>query len=306
MVSENPSFEDQIAVVSAELKELAKRPISKDTYSELVALRERLEGVVSDFIMCEGCDEMFPIAVQVTISGDTATLCKDCAITSIQKDSFTTPRKGRKGSGASKRSRKQVPDSDESALNSASSDTDESASSTVSATPRARSRSRSRTAKAAAPEGEDETTSGGAGSDGSENSASLQPSGTTNTSEYVTARRQNTGPLKIEQSDSKTSVDDVLSAPRSRAARLPQSDEPVLKATFKETASHLDRTTNEVRQVGRLVEEISPPMDVEKTTRYVMAELRNQRSKIPVSVIPKIVKLLKNGLPSKENGNGGK
>jgi hypothetical protein len=300
MVSENPSFEDQIAVVSAELKELAKRPISKDTYSELVALRERLEGVVSDFIMCEGCDEMFPIAVQVTIGGDTATLCKDCAITSIQKDSFTTPRKGRKGSGASKRSRKQVPDNDESALNGAagSSDADESAPSTVSATPRARSRSRSRTAKAAAPEGEDESTSGGSGS--------LQPSGTTNTSEYVTARRPNSGPLKIEQSDSKTSVDDVLSAPRSRAARLPQSDEPVLKATFKETASHLDRTTNEVRQVGRLVEEISPPMDVEKTTRYVMAELRNQRSKIPVSVIPKIVKLLKNGLPSKENGNGGK
>ena len=102
-----PSFEDRVSVISAELGELGKRPISGATYAEVVTLQERLDDIVSDFILCEGCAEMFPVVVQVTIEDDTATLCKDCAISAIQRDSFSPPSdtpsraKSRRASGPS-------------------------------------------------------------------------------------------------------------------------------------------------------------------------------------------------------------
>lgn len=88
MAKSAPSFEDRISLIAAELSELGKRPVSSETYDELTSLQERLGDIVGEFIMCEGCSGMFPAAVQVTIGDVTATLCRNCAITAIQKDTL--------------------------------------------------------------------------------------------------------------------------------------------------------------------------------------------------------------------------
>jgi hypothetical protein len=90
-----------------------------------------------------------------------------------------------------------------------------------------------------------------------------------------------------------------------RTAKRPQNDESLFKATVSDVAKSLKRPAQEVRLIGKLIEEISPPMDTQKTTRYVLAELRNTRSKMPVELVAKVVGLLKDGIPDAETARGG-
>ncbi len=322
MAKSAPSFEDRISLIAAELSELGKRPVSSETYDELTSLQERLGDIVGEFIMCEGCSGMFPAAVQVTIGDVTATLCRNCAITAIQKDTLelsperAAPRPRRSESLRSNRPKSDsqparisvpepVDDDDDVSVDGDEPEPDESSPEKPAPyVSRPRTRSQSRSIRKASTTDDDEVfvrtnpkrATSNADDDGEVESThfGVRPSRT---------RKPVSGPFEIEGSDSDTSVDDVLSAPRARSARPPKAEEPVLKASYVEVAKHLDRTTREVRQIGKLVEEISPPMDVEKTTRYVLAELRNQRSKIPLDIVPRIVSALKKGVPSKDNGN---
>ncbi len=291
-----PSFEDRVAVISAELGELGKRPVSGATYSEVVILQERLDDIVSEFILCEGCAEMFPVVVQVTIEDDTATLCRECAISAIQRDTFSPS-----GDGSKRSKSRRTPGTAAGAKRpkaSAKGAAGDDAASAAGA--RTRSRPRSKSSGPSPSDGEEEATPGTP--QPTTDAASPEPSDVGDG--LLGVQEEASGPFEVEQSPSVTSVDDVLSAPRARSPRPPKSEEPVLKATFAATARHLDRDTREVRQVGKLVEEISPPMDVEKTTRYVLAELRNKRSKIPREIVPKIVSVLKEGIPGGTNGDG--
>lgn len=313
MAKSAPSFEDRISLIAAELSELGKRPVSSETYDELTNLQERLGDIVGEFIMCEGCNGMFPSVVQVKIGDVTATLCRNCAITAIQKDTLElSPERAASRSRRTEQSRSKrpkpepesepVPDAEpDNEGDDVPSDNDESAPHVS----RPRTRSRARSTRKASSSDDAETSTKKTqprrvadDSDGDNDVESthfgVRPSRT---------RKPVSGPFQIEESDSDTSVDDVLSAPRARSARPPKAEEPVLKASYTEVAKHLERTTREVRQIGKLVEEISPPMDVEKTTRYVLAELRNQRSKIPLDIVPRIVSVLKQGVPSKDNGD---
>ncbi len=335
MAAGRPSFEDRILVLSAELGEIGKRPITADSYSELISVQERLEDIVSEFVLCDSCGEMFPSVVQIVIEGESATLCKDCAITSIQRDSLSNAaaqadRSNESGSRTAQRARlvrpenPEVKDDDEDddlpdetddpqdeldELDELDDVPDESEEPEEIEEPQEKPalsvRNRTRPASSQRAVGTVRAArTGGRGSSNEDEDESENSAVASADANYVTLEPVK-GPFKFANSPSTSSVDDVLSAPRSRTVRPPTDGEPIVKEKYSDVAKYLDCKAKDVRQIGKLVKEISPPMNTEKTTRYVLAELRNIRSKIPQDVVPKIVTALKEGIPSKGNGDGG-
>lgn len=327
MAAGRPSFEDRILVLSAELGEIGKRPITADSYSELISVQERLEDIVSEFVLCDSCGEMFPSVIQLVIEGESATLCKDCAITSIQRDSLSkaalADRSNESGSRTAQRARlvrpenpeeddddpTDDPDDPQDELDDLDDEPDEPDEPEEIEEPQEKPTLsvRNRTRPASSPRAVSAVRAARTGGRGSNNEEENEPENTAVASadaNYVTLEPVK-GPFKFTNSPSTSSVDDVLSAPRSRTARPPTDGEPVVKEKYSDVAKYLDCKAKDVRQIGKLVKEISPPMNTEKTTRYVLAELRNIRSKIPQDVVPKIVTALKEGIPSKGNGDGG-
>lgn len=283
MAAPTPSFSDRVAVVAAELAELGKRPVSPDTHPKLVALYRRLDRLVSEFVACDRCGNLFPSVAQLTLDGRSANVCTSCGITALQKGVIEL----RGGRGTSARGRSTRPmragrPSRTEAQPSAGEPVAEGEEDQV-ATGQLPSEQGEEAGVAAATESRPGVAAGHLAPDGEPSSAI----------EGVTPGQESAKALAYESAEAAPPV------PR-RTAKRPQSDESVFKATVPEVAKHLKRAPQEVRLIGKLIEEISPPMDTEKTTRYVLAELRNTRSKIPVDIVPHVVATLKEGIPGGE------
>ncbi len=289
-MADHTSFSDSLAVVAAELVELSKRPVSTNTYQQLQDLKERLETVLEDFVHCPSCDGMFPenSVARLTLKGRTATICSICAITALQRGELEL-----------KYSQEGPPELDVAGDRAARG---------------VEKKSPPRKRKAAKPEPvadpvEDEEPE-------EDSAAETEPdeddeAGEEAVSEPVVDRRTTTlggrrgsGSGRTarlsEEADGESDEEPEASRtrrPKKLTAKPPASSEE-FKATFADVAQYTDRTSREVRQIGKLIEEISPPMNVEKTTRYVQAELKNTRSRIPVDVVGEVVRYLKEGLPS--------
>ena len=272
-ISKHPvsrELRNRIAVLAAELADIAKRPVSAETHPKLVRLQERLESIMNDFVMCDKCGNLFPQIAQLTLDGRSANLCASCAITALQMGIIELP--GERPAPARPKSTRPTPKR-KPARPSPPKKEEEAA-------PKPEKSASSR--KAAQADGEE------AGSEAN-----------------VEAAPPETSAVQEELVPEKGAPEETSSPSPRRTAKRPKDDGALFKATFSEVGKHLGRSTSEVRQIGKLIEEISPPMDVQKTTHYVLAELRNARSKIPPDIVSKVVMTLKEGIPAGETNDGG-
>lgn len=295
-----PDISSTVAVLAAELDELGKRPVSPETYAKLREIRERLDELVGEFVLCDRCGNLYPDVAQLTFGGKTANLCPTCAITVLQRGGIDGPPGRSAGKRASARPKRTSPtppaapepepepEIEEESEPSAAEDeiedvveisdeppVDEDEEETERASrPSPRPGNRRGSFRLPPPE----HTESGNGSNGE-------------------------GAESDEEDGEQARVPTSVTSPR-RTARHPKPEQSQFKATVAEVSKHLKRPPREVRQIGKLIEEISPPMDTEKTTRYVVAELRNTRSKIPVDVVTMVVASLKDGVAGGEPGDG--
>ncbi len=281
-----PSFPDTVSLIGAELMEAGKKPVSAATHGRLTDLRERLDGVINDFVLCEHCGEMYPFVMQITVGDATAVLCKTCTITAAQQEDIGMGSELRRPT--SKRSRAK------------------SARKSTAKQPKEEPEPAPESARAVPAPVADESAPPEAQVDAATDSAAASPedpSPDLAKDASVATPEEPSPPSEAEPTPEAKSKRPA----RARTAARPKDTEPDFKATFAEAAKFLGRTTQEVRQVGKFVGEISPPMDVEKTTRYVMAEMRNikSKSKIPPDDVRRIVAVLKDGIPTPGNGDGG-
>jgi hypothetical protein len=282
-----PAFGDRIAVIAAELADLGKRPVSVATFNEIVLLHERLATVLGEFVVCDRCGNLFPNIAQLTLDGRSANMCTSCAITALQRGTIDTPPIDRGAVAPIK-------------LNPTSARVEQ----IVATAPRAEQIPPATPPSPVMP------------------SATLvgdpvlpPPEPEEEESDIEDEDPDETDEVGDEEIIGENEEDEQIGAsasPGRRPAGIPRlvarraTDEAAqLKATHGDVAKHLGRPTREVRQIARLIEEISPPLDVPKTTHYVLAELRNARSKIPLDTVYKAVKLLKDGIPPGGNGNNG-
>jgi hypothetical protein len=328
MVKPGGSFADSMALIAARIEELGKRPVSEKTHSEIAQLRDQLDIIVKNFVLCPSCGGMFPsnTMAQMTLNRKSATLCTACAITALQtgkigsarssdmtieQDDVVTPSTNDNqdddtedidGPGTRTAVEKPTDEPDEHDDAYAKEDDGSGKEKLPPSKPapkpvpqRASSTARGvtrRTKRASVEAAEEEE----------RESAPITPP-----AQEITPAPNYT-PAIPSESD-KEPEDEEDDTPRStpkrmrRIAKRPVGDGQ-LKATVAEVSKHTGRNTREVRNIAKLIEEISPPLNVDKTTRYVLSELKNSRSRIPVDVVPGIIAALKNGLPSKNNGNG--
>jgi len=318
MMSPGTSFAETIALIAAELADLGKRPVSSGTHGEISRLRGQLDALVDGFVLCDGCGGMYPFVVQLTVNGRAANLCKSCAITAVQREaielSADRSSHGLKRSQASRRK----PAHKGSSPSASAADEDEpvfddegTAPTPVDTEPPATEEPTTSAAAAATEPAQPELERAVR-----EPTASARvdvepkkPSAETATDDDVTSAaddQADDAPVDADDEgprDAGDPTDYLPSMPR-RTAKRATTDEPVFKASVADVARHTGLPTRDVRLISKFVEEISPPMDVAKSTRYVMAELRNIKSKIPADVVPRVVATLKEGIPASEGGNG--
>ena len=292
-MASSDQFGDSLSVIAAELHELGKRPVSVNTHAELLKLRDRLESILETFTLCPVCGGTFPpdSMAQLTLSSRSAVLCTTCAITALQHgridmryESSSSPQEKSSGSDNGPKSRSR------------------STSVTTKKSVRVEPETPVDVPPPVEPEVDDdsENTDNPVDyetddfSDGQETPPELP--------EHTPAISETTGASRIAPSSMpKVDIEQLKETPparrKKRTAKGP-SDDSVLKATVAEAARFTGLSTRYVRQIAKLIEEISPPMDVEKSTRYVRAELKNSRSRIPADAIEGVVAVLKEGVPS--------
>jgi hypothetical protein len=332
MVKPGSSFADSMALIAARIEELGKRPVSDHTHSELAQLRDQLDSIVKNFVLCPGCNGMFPsnTMAQMTLDRKSATLCTACAITALQTGTIGSTRKADSvtapveqvgvvthtndsqddesddiGVGTSIAARHIDEEPEEDPDDGYSEEPEQKELPPAKPEPKPVTRRTSttkgvtrRTKRASVQAAEEEER---------ESVPASSPDLNTPSTVRETTSAAQVYPTVSANMDDVADDDEVTpqSAPKRtrRTAKRPVGDGQ-LKATVPEVSKHTGRNTREVRNIAKLIEEISPPLDVAKTTRYVLSELKNSRSRIPADIVPKIVAALKNGLPSKNNGNG--
>ena len=289
-------FGDSLAVIAAELDELGRRPVSPRTHGELLKLRDRLESMLETFTLCPACGGTYPpeSLAQLTLNSRTATLCTSCAITALQH--------GKIEIRGQILSTKPAPEPEKPERE-----------------PVAPASPRRAAAKRPAPEPElppppppeeeDAYDVDGFLDDDveSENEPIAEEPEEDDLPEMDDEEEPENGSAngrgtRLPPVAGPTPVEELLSSdlPRRRkpTAKRPSGDDGALKATVAEVARHTGMSPRQVRQISKLIEEISPPMDIEKSTRYVKAELKNSRSKIPVDAVAGVVAAFKEGVPS--------
>jgi len=295
--------------MAAELSELGKRPVAPDTHLRLVSLNKRLDALMNEFVMCERCGNLFPHVAQLTLDGRTANLCTACGIIALQKGAIELHGKqdipARTAASSSRSPEKPSPPPKPPRTKvRAGEDAGEPTEippgqkSSPRASLRVTSTFRKRGTEPNPDEGRD-----------AEPKTRRSPEAPTGETGHPTnappAAPEATSEQETPTSESARDPDVETAGPvPRRTAKRPRSDESLFKATVPEVAKSLKRSTREVRQIRKLIEEISPPMDTKKTTRYVLAELRNARSKIPVEIVSQVVERLKEGIPGGDSHGG--
>ncbi|HRU24112.1 MAG TPA: hypothetical protein P5569_09205 [Candidatus Latescibacteria bacterium] len=284
-----PIFSDRITAIAAELANLGKRPISAATFQEAKRLHQQLDALLREFVPCDRCGNFFPNIAQLTLDGRSANMCASCAITALQRGTIDTP--------VTEQARithdepKNSPEKSTPVLQDAASVAPEMVSPARPPVPEKASPTETprralpvREPRARVEEDEDEP--------------------------EVRLERSDE-PQDGEDEEEKDDSPAVVSA-RPRVPRAPRlvargasNGADQMKASHGEVARYLNCPTRDVRQIAKLIEEISPPMDIPKTTRYVLAELRNARSKIPPDTVSKVVHFLKDGFPAGGDGAHG-
>ncbi len=284
-----PIFSDRITTIAAELANLGKRPISAATFQEAKRLHAQLEALLREFVPCDRCGNFFPNIAQLTLDGRSANLCAACAITALQRGTIDAP------VADQAKTTQDAPTSTLEKRTPVSQDAVPVASEMVSP------------ARAPVPGKASPTET-------PRRSVPLRepPARVEEDEDEPEARPERfDGPQDGEDEEEKDDSLAVVSAGRrvSRAPRLvargATNGTDQMKASHVEVARYVNCPTRDVRQIAKLIEEISPPMDTPKTTRYVLAELRNARSKIPPDTISRVVHFLKDGFPAGGDGTHG-
>ena len=234
-----------------------KKQHTKEDQNQLLKIHQQILEAVEDLMECEGCNRIVTVnqIATITLGDESAKLCKDCGIKSLEAGKIVKKKTSRRRTQSSKKSQKS--NKPETPKN-----TEKKELATIDASPQKSSKVENM---------------------GGDLSSLPQRDVKSSTSKTSVPEKENPVP--------KTKTEISVSEPPEGN----ESPKPNLNELYGEVESQTGINKRDVKKIHKLIEEIAYPMDLEKTIIYTVAELEKARMRIERPDAEKAISMLFDG-----------